>query len=75
MRVKAGQITSDIDKVYVSEFHHFNWQCAMRLHPAFAPRIFGRVEAVAARPATAAVEAVPAVQVAGQRRSLPATSV
>jgi hypothetical protein len=37
----AGQITSDIDKVYVSEFHHFNWQCAMRLHPAFAPRILG----------------------------------
>jgi hypothetical protein len=53
---------SDIDKVYVSQFHHFNWQCGMRLHPAFAPRIFGRVEAVAARPGTAGAAAVPAVQ-------------
>lgn len=53
---------SDIDKVYVSQFHHFNWQCGMRLHPAFAPRIFGRVEGAAARPATAGAAAVAAVQ-------------
>jgi hypothetical protein len=46
----------------VSEFHHFNWQCAMRLHPAFAPRIW-RVEAVAASrlPLPRAVAAVQVV--------------